>query len=100
MPPITPDEVIKKKKEMIPDEVLEVFDEVIAENFSNGSSMFRYSDVDKRIADRLGISVYDVYKNKYLDIEEIYIEAGWDVDCDNPGFNETYEGNWTFKCSK
>ena len=38
----------------------------------------------------------NLFKKHYLDIEPIYISAGWDVTFDKPGYCEDYKANFTF----
>jgi hypothetical protein len=93
--PITPDEVVSKKIECIPDEVIAAFNELIAEAW-NGRSAFVYQDAAvKRISDKLAM-VDKTYKIGYLDVEPIFEQAGWKVVYDKPGYNETGRSFFTF----
>jgi hypothetical protein len=38
----------------------------------------------------------EVYAKGWLNFEAIYEEAGWKVVYDKPGYNETYDANFTF----
>lgn len=93
--PITPAEIPSFKKGIIPDAVFEVFNELIAKNYSNGSARVTQSDVVNKLATR-GISGSQIYAEKYLDIEEIYEQNGWDVEYDKPGYNESYGAFYVF----
>jgi hypothetical protein len=44
----------------------------------------------------LGLKRNEIFKNHWLDVEEIYEEAGWQVAYDKPGYNETYEASFEF----
>lgn len=92
MKPITPKEVVKKKKEQIPPEVLEAFDELIAENWNGHCSTFSQKDVSALIRAKLKGD----FPIKYLDVEDIYRKAGWKVDYDKPGYNESYDASFEF----
>ncbi len=94
--PITPAEVVKLKVTLIPDEVINAFNELIAENFSGGSSSFTEKKVVARIVKK-GISSAEAYANHWLDVEDIYRKSGWKVDYDKPGYNESYDATFTFK---
>lgn len=98
MKPITPAEVISKKRETIPAAVFDVFNEAITEAWNGGHAVVNQEHVALSIADRLQISKTEVYDRGYLDIEELYRAAGWTVQYDKPGYNETYPA--TFKFSK
>ena len=47
--PIKPEELTKKKEDFIPDKVIEVFNELIAEKWDGESSFFYQKEVVKRI---------------------------------------------------
>ena len=109
--PIEPKEVIDKKVNIIPEEVIEAFNELIAQNYSEG-----YATVLQKDAERLMIAkgldrlitiekgeekVVDksiIYKNHWMDVEGIYRKAGWKVEYDKPvGYaGETFEPYFRF----
>ena len=49
MKPISPEEVVKKKKDSLPEEVIDATNELIAENWDGVSSKFKQCDLVKRI---------------------------------------------------
>lgn len=93
--PITPKEVVSLKKTLIPDAVIESFNELIAENFLGDYSSFKQKDVVARMVAK-GLKTADIYKNGWLDIEDIFEKAGWKVDYDKPGYNESYDASFSF----
>ena len=95
--PIKPSEVTKTKYQILPNEVFEAFNELIAKDYSNGLARVGQQEVVNLIKSKLNISSKEVYCNNYLDIEEIYEDAGWDVSYDKPGFNESYPASWIFR---
>lgn len=95
--PIKPSEVTKTKA-MLPDEVLEAFNELITHNFSGGSACFRQKEVETLILKKFKkngkqVSGEDIYKNHWLDVEGIYRKAGWKVNFDQP---RSYSATFTF----
>jgi hypothetical protein len=94
--PITPAEVVKLKVTLIPDLVIEAFNELIAENYSGGYSSFTEKKVVARIVKK-GISSTEAYANHWLDVEDLYRSIGWKVEYDKPGYNESYDATFTFK---
>ena len=94
--PIRPQEVITKQIESIPDEVMLSFNELIAEKFSNGRAVVKQDDVIARILGKMETSRDEIFKNHWLDVEKIYRKAGWKVDYDKPGYNETYDAYFEF----
>ena len=97
--PITPDEVVAAKRVAIPDAVFDAFNALIAKHWGGGSSSFQQKEIVSVLEDR-GISSNEIFNNYYLDVEDIYREAGWLVEFDQPGFNETYEATFTFRKGK
>lgn len=100
--PITPNEVIKLKGELIPDAVIKAFNALIAENWDGTSSEFTQKKVVSKIKEFFRdageeISSAELFDKRYLDVEGIYRKAGWHVVFDQPGFNESYDPTFTFK---
>lgn len=93
--PIRPDDVAGMKGKMIPDAVIEAFNEIIAQHYYNGTATFKQQDIVARIVQK-GIKRDDIFTNHWLDIEPIYRAAGWKIFYDKPGYNETYEPTFTF----
>lgn len=93
--PIKPGEVSKKKKQDIPDAVFEAFNELITENYNNGVAKIYTKDIVARITAK-GFNRNEIFKKGWLDIEDIYDNAGWTVEYDHPGWDENYEEHFTF----
>lgn len=93
--PIRPDEVSDLKEEKIPKEVLEIFNDLIVENYSDGHAVVRQDDVVSRLIE-LGMVKGDIFKKGWLNIEELYESQGWIVKYDKPGYNETGYATFTF----
>lgn len=96
--PIRPDEVVSAKREAIPDEVIEIFNELIGRNWNGYVSVVQQNEVVARLCDKLGISREEVFERHLLDVESLYKNEGWKVDYDSPAYNETYPA--TFKFTK
>ncbi len=94
--PITPSEVNKKKVELLPDAVLEAFNELIAENWDGVSSTVLQKTVVERIVSK-GYSSDQVFDNHWLDVEDVYRGAGWKVEYDKPGYCESYDAYFVFR---
>jgi hypothetical protein len=100
--PITPAEVPDVKAAAFPDEVLEAFNECIAERFSGYQAVVSQDEVVDRIVSKLnraeiGATRGEVFRRGWLDVEEVYEKAGWIVSYDKPGFNEDYPASFTFR---
>ncbi len=96
--PITPAEVAGKKRGSLPPEVLTAFNELIAAAWDGRLAVVKQDAAATLIASRLDITREEVFRRHYLDVEDVYREAGWKVDYDKPSYNENYPA--TFKFSK
>jgi len=93
--PIRPEEVTDGKKFQMPDAVLESFNALIARNFSGGRATVKQNDIVTLIASK-GFHRQEVFDNHWLDVEDIYRQAGWEVTYEKPGYNESYEAYFMF----
>lgn len=95
--PITPDEVtVLRKKVAIPPQVIEAFNELIAKYWDGKSARVMQAEAVALVASKLDTTRDIVFKNRWLDIEWIFREAGWKVDYDKPGYCESYEAFFVF----
>lgn len=95
--PITPEQVAKKRKNSIPGEVFQVFNLLISESWDGRESVVLQKDAVKRIREILNITSTIIFDNGWMDVEDHYRGAGWKVDYDKPGYNETYDAFYTFR---
>lgn len=100
--PTTPSEVLQSKQESIPDEVFQAVNEMITKKWDGYSATFRQEDLMAHYFSIVGGGELDsdrqkVYDNHWFDFEEIYRKAGWSVEYDRPGYNESYPATFTFK---
>ena len=97
--PIQPIEAEENRKSKIPDWVLKAFNSVIQRNLRNGTSRFLQKEVvDELILESKDeVTVDEMFKKGYLDVEDIYRDAGWKVEYDKPGYNESYSASFTFR---
>lgn len=94
--PIRPEDIAARKAVVLPAEVIEVFNDLIALAYAGRSATVTQEDAVNEIATRLSISRTAVFDRNLLDIELVYQAAGWDVTYDKPGFNESYPAAFTF----
>jgi hypothetical protein len=96
---ISPEEVVAKKKSLMPDEAIEAFNEMIAENLSCSRASVRQDEVVKRMVSK-GLKKNEIYEKGWLDVEEIFRAKGWKVAYDKPGYNESYEAYFVFSAKR
>lgn len=95
--PIRPDQVTEAKLHQVPDVVLEVFNDLIAERGA-GKSVFKvYQDEIVARLEARDLKRRDIFASHWLDVEPIYRDAGWKVTYDKPGYNETGRAYFEFR---
>lgn len=104
--PIKPIDVISARKTFLPENVIESFNEMITKHFTGDSAKFRQAEVVELILSKMNkdcengavlVSAQEIYDNKWLNVEDVYESAGWKVDYDKPGYNESYGPTFEFK---
>ena len=81
---------------------METFNEFITEKWNGSSSTFKQCDLVKVIREKLKLKPNDhvIFDKHWLDVEDIFRDAGWRVYYDKPGYNETYDATFEFKIFK
>lgn len=92
--PISPNEINKTK--YIPDEVIELFNELINRNFNGTEAVFDQDEIVELISIKLCITREKVFKDKLLDIESIYEKVGWIVKYSKPSYGESFNSFFRF----
>ena len=95
MKPITPRQALKDKVTVLPDGVIKVFNFLIVSNLADGEACISQKEAVTALV-KEGFTRNEIFKKGWLDIEDIYRAAGWEVEYDKPGYNETYEPTFTF----
>jgi hypothetical protein len=99
--PITPIEVVSLKETLIPNEVFDAFNELIAKKWNGRSATIKQNEVVKLITGKMQLQDDSIlYDNHWLDIETVYREAGWVVSYDKPAYNESYEATFKFESKR
>jgi len=94
--PISPCDVPSAKRFLIPDSIIECFNELIVKNFDGNSSVIYQNQLVDYILKSTNIKREDLFVKNYLDVERLYSDKGWDVYYDKPAYNETYEAHFVF----
>lgn len=96
MKPLSPQEVQEQKQAGIPDEVYQVFNTLIIEDWDGHGAVVRQDTAVNKIVEVMKVSRHDIFKRGWLNVERAYIKEGWKVEYDKPGYNESYEATFTF----
>lgn len=97
--PITPEEITRLQRDLFPPEVLETFNRFIGQTILNGEAIVKQDEVIEELVAR-GIERALIFKKGWLNVEDVYREAGWKVDYDKPGYSETYPAFFRFKAPR
>jgi hypothetical protein len=76
--------------------VIEAANELIAQRWNGHDATFKLHELAKLAREKLGWDARKQFEDGDLDIEPIFRKAGWSVDFDRPGYNETYEAHFIF----
>lgn len=94
--PIRPKDVTARKAAQIPEEVFEVFNELIARDWNGYAATVRQDEVVRLLVER-GIDRARVFSEHMLDVEQAYRAVGWAVSYDRPAYNEEYPATFNFR---
>jgi hypothetical protein len=106
MKPISPSQVVKTKvkpispsqvKKEIPEGVIEAFNELIQKYYQDGRAQFKLDEAVKLVCKKMKCKRDVPCDEHWMDVESLYEHAGWKVEFDNPGYNETYPATYTFR---
>lgn len=93
--PLTPSEAKKRLGEAIPEGVIEAVNELLLKELRSDSlyATLLIGEVCTAIRAKMQVTKIPDF---WLDFEPVFRRAGWKVEYDRPGYNESYEGNWKF----
>lgn len=101
--PIRPEEIIDQLEKIIPQVVIEAVNNLLKKKYRGLEKSFNVKE--KEIIEeimRLDSDMIreDLYKNHWLDFEEIYRNNGWKVEYDKPHYTDNYDAYFTFTVKK
>ena len=101
MPAISFTNAVKSKQENIPEEVLFIVNNLIISALNSSLvAVLTQDEIVEDISNKMNLPRHEVFERHYLDFEQLYRNAGWDVDYDKPAYNETYKASFTFSKKK
>jgi hypothetical protein len=85
------------RKTNIPQGVIAVFNEFLCQELDDdGNAIIDQDDIVPVVAERMGVDRSVVYAKKWLDIEDIFREAGWKVEYVKLPYYDPGSHYWTF----
>lgn len=94
--PIRPENMTVAKQASLPDAVITVFNELIIKHWDGRRATITQDEAVALMVNR-GLNRKEIFDQGWLNVEDIYRQAGWVVEYDKPGYNETYLATFTFK---
>lgn len=96
--PIRPEEAAARKLAVLPDGVIEAFNDLIARSFDGTRAIVYQGDAVEAIMERcpLVLSRQQVFDDRLLDVEPAYRDAGWLVYFEKPAPGETGRAYFAF----
>lgn len=98
--PITPHEAFNDFEKSFPPFVFEAVNNCINRHcFGKKSFTIKQKAIEEEMIKLApeGTTVQDLHDKHWLDFEDAYRKAGWVVNYDKPGYNESYEAYFDFK---
>lgn len=93
---LSPQEALERKRETIPNEVIEVVNQLLTERVNqSGNAMLLQRDIVQALVEK-GFTSSEIFSRHWLDFEDNYRRSGWEVVYDKPGYNESYEPSFNF----
>ena len=96
--PLKPNEVKDRKESEIPDYVIEAVNNLIVKNYREAGFTIKQKDIITEIISLSSpkITSEEIFKNDYLEFENIFRKNGWSVSYDKPGYSESYDAFFKF----
>jgi len=100
--PFTPDFILQNKDKFIPQEMIKAVNILLSEKYNGNSATLKQFEIIQKFLEISGskYSRNEIFDKHYLDFEEIFRNAGWEVKYDKPGYDEDYDENFKFTKNK
>jgi len=95
--PISPNDVVRTKRDMIPDKVIEVINALIIREWDGSSAVVRQDDIVELVKIQLKVTSNYIFDKGWLDVEDIFKEAGWVVRYEQQCRDENFKTFFEFK---
>ena len=96
--PITPQEAQEKFVKRVPDIIIETINDLIVKHYNpnNGEAIVKQDEILDNVCSEETFTRNQVFKNHWLDVEDLYRSQGWTVYYDKPAYCENYDAYFKF----
>lgn len=101
--PMSPKDIENDLENIIPEFVITAVNNILKRKYrpNNTYVALKQNEIIKEIQSiNPDVSRAQIFDNKWFDFESLFEKAGWKVEYDKPGYNETYEAHFTFTPKK
>lgn len=93
---IGPEDMVKQWQQALPDEVVETFNDLLAQNFDGRFAIVREDDLLAALKEK-GLNAKEVQEQRWLhQTYQLYKEAGWKADHRTPGWDDSFKPYFRF----
>ncbi len=97
---LSPQEVLERKQDTTPELVLETVNRLLTEKITvDGRARIKQDEIMAILVEG-GLNRREIFDKHWLDFEDRYRAAGWEVKYDKPGYNESYDAYFEFRIPK
>lgn len=99
MKPITPEEAVRRRADPLDPRVIDTWNKMITEKIRpDRRAVISQPEIIDALIEAIGFGCTraDVIEGRWLDIEDLYRAAGWDVVYQKAHYVDNYESTFTF----
>ncbi len=93
--PISPDEVIAKIQANIPNEIIQIINDLIVEDWNGRTAIVKQNKIIERYCEQTGIE-RNQFDFRWLDVEDKFREVGWKVVYESPSIGDSWDAFFSF----
>lgn len=97
---LSPQEIMELKQEMTPPVVLDTVNRLLAENINQSGYATIKQDIILKALEATGLNRREIFDKHWLDFENQYREAGWEVTYNSPSYDESFDAYFNFSLPK
>lgn len=95
--PLSPSDISENMDEIFPGVIIEAVNNLLRQNFRNGSAILRVRDIIKE-SHRIDSSMTTdkIFTKNWMEFESIYTKVGWKVEYEYPARGDSFDSYFRF----